>query len=855
MCEHLDRALAALARGGASTTAAAMFTHLVTPSGAKVAHEIGDLAAYAGVDEDEARRASRRRSGRGADPAGRRRRKGDGRRVEIFHDVLAGAVAAWGREHEAARAIEHERAEARRKHRRLLGVVVVALIALAAMTVVAVYAVAQQREADDQRARAAAQADVATSRERAAQALLVLPTNPVRALRLAVRAAGVEPSARTEDVLRTTLVQSRQRAVFGTGAELRAGAFSPDGTMVAFGGVDGRVVVAPRLGPATFRGHHRDRVNALAFAGGGRTLVTGSNDRTAVVWDIRRGRRLRTLPHGGRVLSVAVSQNGRLLATGASDRHVRVWQLADGKPVLDIPFPWSVDRVSLSTDARRVLAVGGGYARLFDIASGGLVASFEREGDVTDAAISHDGGLVATGYNGKRGHAAVRVWDADSGRLQGVLPGHTGRIRDVEFSPVGRWLVSASADGTARVWNVAVKPSRQFIGTLIGHDNQVFSARFSSDAKRIVTASADRTARVWKLESNNLVKLVGHLDTVLGAEMSPDGLYVLSWGTDGTARVWDWNPEPVAKQVARVGAPPTQAVLAGAGKVVASLDAAGVAHVKRRGQKRTVTLTHPGRAKVLALSADGRRVALCGGSRCTIWTSSGHRGRTVTHNGSIRTAAFSGDGRWLVTAGSKGRARIWKVADRAPARTLRVQPPRLLTAAALNQDGSTLALGDGVGTIVLWDVAAGRVLHDLTGHRNDITALAFSSNGRLLVSGSRDHDARIWRVADGALRHLLRRHFVLVRDVDFSPDGRWVLTVGQTRVGLWSALTGTPVTLVQGGKEPFLAATFAPNSRIIRTVGADGTIRKYACQVCGHIGALRTLAEQRLKGPAARAEG
>ncbi|MGZ8694203.1 MAG: NACHT and WD repeat domain-containing protein, partial [Gaiellaceae bacterium] len=604
--EHLDHALAGLAPVELDA-AAAMFTHLVTPSGAKIAHGVGDLAAYAGVDEAAARNvASALVEERILRPV--EGSQGEGARVEIFHDVLAGAVAAWGREHEAARALDTQQAEARRKHRRLLALAVAALIALAAMTVVAVYAVAQQREADDQRAIAAAEADVATSREHAAQALIVMPTDPIGALKLAARAAA-QPSARTEDVLRTTLVQSRQRASFGTGADVLAAAFSPDGTTIAFGDQDGRVVAAPPLGPPFFREHHGGAVNSVAFADDGRILVTGSDDSTAAVWDLRRGRRLRSLRHGGDVKSVAVSPDGRLLATGAEDRKVRVWGLPSGRLLHDIDFLKPVERVSFSSDGKRVLAVGGGQARLFDIASGGLVGSFDGAGWVTDAALSYDGELVATGHRarsatgrrkGKR--AAVRLWNARGGQV-GVLVGHTGTIRDVEFDPLhSLLLVSASADGSARVWNVAVKPRRQFIGTLIGHENLIVSARFSPGGKRIVTASADRTAAVWKVESNNLVKLVGHRDTVLGAEMSVDGRYVLTWGEDGTARVWDWNPDPVATAVGRLGAQAAQAVLGAGGKVVVSLDAAGFAHVKREGQKRAATLAHPGGADVVALS-------------------------------------------------------------------------------------------------------------------------------------------------------------------------------------------------------------------------------------------------------------
>src|SRR5207253_10821496 len=101
--------------------AASMFDHLVTPSGTKIAQEVGDLAKYAGLQESELlpilsrlgnERILRPTAGNGA----------RGTRYEIFHDVLAEPVLAW----KANRELERATQEAARRHRRLLRIVGVA---------------------------------------------------------------------------------------------------------------------------------------------------------------------------------------------------------------------------------------------------------------------------------------------------------------------------------------------------------------------------------------------------------------------------------------------------------------------------------------------------------------------------------------------------------------------------------------------------------------------------------------------------------------------------------------------------------------------------------------------------------
>ena len=75
-----------------------------------------------------------------------------------------------------------------------------------------------------------------------------------------------------------------------------------------------------------------------------------------------------------------------------------------------------------------------------------------------------------------------------------ILRGHTREVSSAAFSPDGSRIVTASQDGTARIWDAA---SGKEMAILRGHDSVVCSAAFSPNGSRIVTASADHTARIW----------------------------------------------------------------------------------------------------------------------------------------------------------------------------------------------------------------------------------------------------------------------------------------------------------------------------------------------------------------------
>jgi WD40 repeat protein len=78
---------------------------------------------------------------------------------------------------------------------------------------------------------------------------------------------------------------------------------------------------------------HTGPVSSVAFTGDGRTLATGSYDRTVILWDVADPARPRRLGdsltgHTGFVYSVAFTGDGRTLATGSFDSTVILWDVS-----------------------------------------------------------------------------------------------------------------------------------------------------------------------------------------------------------------------------------------------------------------------------------------------------------------------------------------------------------------------------------------------------------------------------------------------------------------------------------------------------------------------------------------------
>lgn len=280
---------------------------------------------------------------------------------------------------------------------------------------------------------------------------------------------------------------------------------------MAEGPGDARVWDASTGRPLTPLLRHAGGVNCAAFSPDGRRVVTGSADKTARVWDATSGAPLTPpLQHEASVYFAAFSPDGARVVTASGEfkpAEARVWDAATGKPVTPpLVHDLIVTFAAFSPDGRHLVTASADQtARVWDATTGQpATAPLRHDASVTSAAFSPDGRRIVTasGDFGKAGEG--RVWDAATGQPLSPPLRHASVVHAAAFSPDGRWVVTAGggvgmpgkspATGEARVWDAA---SGRPITPLLRHDRSIASVAFAPDGRRLVTASSDGTARVW----------------------------------------------------------------------------------------------------------------------------------------------------------------------------------------------------------------------------------------------------------------------------------------------------------------------------------------------------------------------
>jgi WD40 repeat protein len=532
--------------------------------------------------------------------------------------------------------------------------------------------------------------------------------------------------------------------------------------------------------------------------------------------------------HTAPIFALAATPDGKTLASGDAEGVVKLWDVASGRVLANLEGHKGAVLAAAFGDGGKTLATAGAdrTVRLWDVATRTLSKTLEgHRGEVLALAFSRDGKTLASGSNDRM----VRLWDVSKGETTRTIESPDGSVRGVAFGPEGQ--VFAAGEAAIWLWTVADGAMAETFTFRLGSIDAIAA---SHDGKFLAAGGGVGRLMWWEVASKKQGHEVGLPGQNLAAlAFAPDGKRLAVAANPnrapsrkrGVVFVYDFpmmklaNPpapapgldgpadlEDTLRGVLRGATPPPLRGHLAEVQAIAFLDNDTLASA---GRDRTIRIWRP---------ADGRLVATFRGAIAP----GEEKSAPMAHLDRVVGVDFAPDGKTVATACEAGTVTLWDPTSHLDRLVLQL-PGGAARCVAYAPDGKLLAAAGDGRAIHLFDPDSGKEVASLKSDAGAITSLAFSRDGAILACGSRDGTARTWDVASRRETAVLAQHTSAVTCVALSRDGKTLATGGlDWTVKLWDLARGEVRAELEGHKGPITAVAFRPDGKGLATAAEDG---------------------------------
>ena len=578
--------------------------------------------------------------------------------------------------------------------------------------------------------------------------------------------------------------------------------FSPDNQLIATGDASGTLRLWDVNSGEIQKDikAHSNTINSLAFSTDGNVVVTVSIDNSAKVWDTQSSKLVCELEgHSDQVYCVAFQQDGELFATGARDglrffnaktfelvHHCKaetpssvsisemdwhpsqgslitishddtmlVWDPQNGE--VDQSFSWlnnlpelefwfGNNKIQWNSDANRILAIGSQSA-LIDLpvkGSGGTEGT-DKKGHLFEHHAPRCGGWSKDGKHFILGGESLELYffDAQTKQEIGRIRGHEGILTDFCLGSDGTKILTASEDGTAKIWAYPELPRPKKLWAEGG-------LALSPDAKRAVLSGGTKgQVQIADLQTNSVI---GQFN-----DPTQSWLGFVAW-------------DPAGENVA---------VASGNGEtdsLIYILDGSSGEMIRTINPESVFIqflAWHPTEEGLLAV---GQSTDL----PMEFWNANtGELVETQKFTSWVWNAAdWSPDGTWLAFAGWRPEVVDWETREVKFRFEDASSSP---TATQFSRDGKLLAIANQGSEIRYYESGTWELLGTMTGHAGPVLELQWGPRNERMASIGSDGTLRLWDVANAkvVLSHDLGAR---PRSLQWSEDGNTIVVSADKRM-------------------------------------------------------------------------
>jgi WD40 repeat protein len=381
----------------------------------------------------------------------------------------------------------------------------------------------------------------------------------------------------------------------------------------------------------------------------------------------------------------------------------------------------------------------------------------------------------------------VKIWNSINGDEITTLKGNIGGITVCAISSTGKYIICGSDNSLLKIWD---EEAGKELFILKGHQGRITSCAFSYNEKYIISGSSDHTLKIWDSKTGNeLFTLKGHSDSVNFCTFSDNDQLIISGSTDCTLKIWDSKSGKELKSIKLIGQT-----------------------IKVSGYKDSVNswgLFYNGRFIALGSEDSNLRIfdILNGEEIVTIYKD--------FHPSSIKDCSISPDDLRIATAGGfhPNILMLWTLKNKLnenDVRSRNIDMERFVSYSPLrghygaviccsfSHDGRRIVSGSSDNTLRIWELGNIIKIKIFGGHDGCIYAISISPDGNAVISAG-DHHIKLWDLKNSALNHVVLHDLFGILSCSFSPDGSRIVWGDFENISrLWNVTEKDFITLWKG---------------------------------------------------------
>ncbi|KAI9288350.1 WD40-repeat-containing domain protein [Umbelopsis sp. AD052] len=543
--------------------------------------------------------------------------------------------------------------------------------------------------------------------------------------------------------------------------------------------------------------------------------------------------------HSAQATVASYSPSGYYIASGDVAGNIRIWDTVGEEQILKSEtkaISGRITDIAWDSESKRIIAVGEGKERF------GHAFAFDTLSSVGEI-TGHSKVINSVSIRQQRPFRAVTASDDMSVvfyhgvpfKYNKVIRDHSRFVHTVKFSPNGDFFASAGADGKIFLYDGKTGDKIQELESDQAHSGGIFAASWSPCSKYLLSSSADATAKIWDIEAKSVVNTFDFASGSSHDEQQVGNLWsegnLLSVALSGEIRYLDKNTGGISRSIhghskatTSLTSTSNDTLFTGSydGRVCGwqygteqdktlpqplqgeqhtnqitsmvvqgdSLFSAGMDDVIRVGKATDQTYS----GSSIAVGSQPKTVSVSNDDTLVVATSNGiqiydKQQKKLGENNNLgftpTAAGISANGQTIVVGAEDGKSRVYKYENGRASLEHTLESNRgAISAIAVNPKEALVAVGDSVGKIFVYDLTTGKsVVSQWVYHSARITSIKWSECGVFAVSGSLDTNIYVWNREKPFKKAVVKNaHVDAVNDVQFlnkTGDKLTVASVGQ----------------------------------------------------------------------------